>query len=390
MSKLICSKCRKVFGRSKNGKCPHCKSSSATVYEFRNSDERLKKEIPLVLKERKRAGLEGLVGGLECVIINTEPDRQKSAVEELLRYTGSEFAGAFQDPSYTTCILKTHGSADFLVRSRRKKDNPFVAFNKSPKSKYLPNTRLETFVFHTKNIEKHVSIQKKRRVRFLTDDIIHTDNFSFIQTEPSKFTGNSLGFIQWKGRRGNYATSESEALSWQMEKPKKAYLKNIKELDHTATRVRAEDRDAAIIEFLRLTNYHFDHAFYIKIFNSITNVARLSEKDFAMVFTSGISPYKSDELSGPTEKFIHHYGTRVHHMAFRTAHIEETFSALKGEGMDFLIELVGSPEEGLKQTFTLPSKHTLLVNEYIHRYKNFDGFFTKSNVTLLTGATEKQ
>jgi hypothetical protein len=58
--------------------------------------------------------------------------------------------------------------------------------------------------------------------------------------------------------------------------------------------------------------------------------------------------------------------------------------------MDFLIELVGSTKEGLKQTFTLPSEHTLLVNEYIHRYKNFDGFFTKSNVTLLTGATVKQ
>ena len=29
-------------------------------------------------------------------------------------------------------------------------------------------------------------------------------------------------------------------------------------------------------------------------------------------------------------------------------------------------------------------------NEYIHRYSDFDGFFTKSNVTLLTGATDKQ
>jgi hypothetical protein len=32
----------------------------------------------------------------------------------------------------------------------------------------------------------------------------------------------------------------------------------------------------------------------------------------------------------------------------------------------------------------------MLVTEYIHRYGDFDGFFTKSNVTLLTGATGRQ
>ncbi len=51
---------------------------------------------------------------------------------------------------------------------------------------------------------------------------------------------------------------------------------------------------------------------------------------------------------------------------------------------------MGAPDEGLKQTFTQPSENTLLVNEYIHRYGDFDGFFTKSNVTRLTEATEKQ
>jgi hypothetical protein len=56
----------------------------------------------------------------------------------------------------------------------------------------------------------------------------------------------------------------------------------------------------------------------------------------------------------------------------------------------FLIALVGSPDDGLKQTFTTASPPTLLVNEYIHRYDDFDGFFTRSNVTALTGATEKQ
>ena len=58
--------------------------------------------------------------------------------------------------------------------------------------------------------------------------------------------------------------------------------------------------------------------------------------------------------------------------------------------MKFLLPLVGSPEEGLKQILSQPSENTLLVTEYIHRYGDFDGFFTRSNVTKLTAATDKQ
>ena len=77
-------------------------------------------------------------------------------------------------------------------------------------------------------------------------------------------------------------------------------------------------------------------------------------------------------------------------MAFQTDHIAETYDALKKDGMEFLVELVGSEDEGLKQTFSVPSPHTMIVNEYIHRYEGFDGFFTKSNVEMLTKATAKQ
>jgi 4-hydroxyphenylpyruvate dioxygenase-like putative hemolysin len=390
MGKFICSKCMKVFEKAEHGKCPQCGHGHPHVYDFKNSDDFLKEKIPLVTEERRKLGLDELVGGLACVMINTEPERQRKAIEELLGYTGLELNHAFQDPDSRTCVLKTPGSADFLVRSRLIGKNPFAAFNVFPKSRHLPHTRLETFVFETKDIKEYFKIQRSRGTLFLTDKIVRTDNFWFIQTIPSSLTGNSIGFIQWKGERGNYAPAESNTLNWQMKKPDRKYLNNIKRLDHTATRVKAEDRDTAIIEFMELTNYNFDFAIYVKLFNSITNVARLSQEDFAMVFTSGIAPYINNEESGPTEKFIHNYGPRVHHMAFQTEDIEETFSALKEDGMDFLIDLVGSPDEGLKQTFSVQSENTLLINEYIHRYGDFDGFFTKSNVTLLTGATGKQ
>ncbi len=155
MGRFICSKCMKVFDIPEHGKCPHCHSGPPHVYDFKNSDEFLKEKIPQVLEERKKTGLEGLVGGLQCVIINTEPGRHQDAVDELLRFTGLELDQAFQDSDFRTCVLRTPNSADFLVRSRIRGENPFTAFNLFPKSKHLPNTRLETFVFETEDLEKY-------------------------------------------------------------------------------------------------------------------------------------------------------------------------------------------------------------------------------------------
>ena len=128
----------------------------------------------------------------------------------------------------------------------------------------------------------------------------------------------------------------------------------------------------------------------VDFLNSITNVSRWANKDFAMVFTSGVTEYIDDQQSGPTEKFTHNFGPRVHHLAFHTENIEAAFEALKQDDMDFLVELVGSEEEGLRQTFSVAMGGTMIVNEYIYRYGEFDGFFTKSNVAILTEATSKQ
>jgi hypothetical protein len=235
-----------------------------------------------------------------------------------------------------------------------------------------------------------VAIQKERGIQFLTPEPIISDYFSFIQTVPSPYTGNSIGFVEWQDDVRIYAPTGATTIPPDITKPAYKHLKNIAQLDHAATRVKAQDRSAAILEFLSLTNYHYDFGVHVKSQNSITSVARHNKEDFAMVFTSGITPYTSDEASGPTEKFIRNYGTRVHHMAFQTGQIEETVALLKKEGMAFLLELVGSETEGLKQIFSEPSPHTLIVNEYIHRYGSFDGFFSRSNVEKLTEATAKQ
>jgi hypothetical protein len=97
---------------------------SLQVPDFSTSDEYLKIGVPRVLEQRNRLGRDGLVGELESVIINTEPERQQAAVHEILRFTGLECTAAFEDEEYRTYILKTPGSADFLIRSRKHSDNP--------------------------------------------------------------------------------------------------------------------------------------------------------------------------------------------------------------------------------------------------------------------------
>ena len=152
---------------------------------FKNDDERLRREVDLVVRERTRLGLDGLVGGLECVVVNTEADRIGSAVQEFLNTTGYGFRGAFEDTAARSCLLTQEGSADFLFQCRKGGDNPFKAYNLGPKSAHLPNTRLETFIFKCPRLEDYVTIQQERGVRFLTPEIVETDTFLFIQTEPS-------------------------------------------------------------------------------------------------------------------------------------------------------------------------------------------------------------
>jgi len=357
---------------------------------FQNDDKALLQGVERVMENRTRSGLGGLVGGLECVVVNVEPESLSAAVNEYLRYTGLEFRTALEGPGMRMVTLGIEGGADFLVTCRTGGENPFGPFNRGAKTGNFENARLEAFVYKCSDIDRYVDIQKKRGVRFLTDAPVRAVNFDFIQTAPSKFTGNSIGLLQWKVREGDYLFPGFDQVEMCFEKPVLAHLEHIKELDHVATRVRAEERDAAILEFMELTNYHFDFAVYVESLNSITSVARLSKDDYAQVFTSGISPFTTFEKSGPTERFIHNYGTRAHHLAFTTENIEETVAALQADGMGFLSDLVGSEEEGLKQIFSNPSPTTLLVNEYIQRFGDFDGFFTRSNVTLLTEATDKQ
>ncbi|PKL58631.1 MAG: hypothetical protein CVV34_01480, partial [Methanomicrobiales archaeon HGW-Methanomicrobiales-5] len=116
------------------------------------------------LDERRDAGLEGLVGGLDSVIIAAEIDQLVPAVYELLRYTGLACTEAFFDADSQSYVLSVPGSASVIVRSQDSAQNPFAGANKGRLTGPLPNTRLESFVFTTPDIQEYVTIQKERGI----------------------------------------------------------------------------------------------------------------------------------------------------------------------------------------------------------------------------------
>lgn len=205
---------------------------------FRNDDGLLRQGDEAVLAERRRLGLDGLVGGLEAVIIGLEPDRLGEAAAEMLGRTSCVPAGAFAEAGERCCVLDSPNGVRFLLRTRSGV-NPFREHNLGPKSVHLPNTRLETFVFRCQDLDRYVTAQAKRGVRFLTPEPVDTDAFRFIQTVPSRYTGNSIGLIQWKGAPGRFRHSGCQDLDLGLDKPDKPHLRKIFELDHAATRVHA-------------------------------------------------------------------------------------------------------------------------------------------------------
>jgi hypothetical protein len=362
--------------------------------DFANNDERLKEKAEEVVARRGRLGLEGMVGDLSAVRLNCQPKRLEEAVAWFLDTTGFAAGDSFLDRGLATHRLTRLGSADFLFTARHGAgENPFAAFNGFPRSAHLPDTRVECYVYECDDVRAYHRIQREQGVGFLTPEPVRTDTYIYVETEPSPYVGNSIGLVQWLAEPGTWnhpGTREFAPAPAGPARGEKPWLDKVGRLDHSAIRVHARDRDPAILEFMSLTGHRFDFAVYVESLNSITNVARRGPADYAQVFTSGVTPFTTAEASGPTETFMANYGTRTHHLAFDTRDVDEVFAALAADGLGFISDLLGSPQEGLKQAFSEPCPQTLVVNEYIHRFGDFDGFFTRSNVTELTRATGRQ
>jgi hypothetical protein len=177
-------------------------------------------------------------------------------------------------------------------------------------------------------------------------------------------------------------------------------------VDHLATRVYSQNREAALLEYLALSSYYYWGSYDIKDQNSSTNVTKNIRQQPesvspAKVFTANNHPYcvnHLDQLPSPTETFVRNYGPRLHHMAVEVKdgqtngreNIDVVVDAIAAQGKGFLLETVGSREEGLKQIFSSASDFSSLIIEYVQRFGDFQGFFTRENVALLTFAAGQE
>ena len=383
------------------------KSNSAWFNEF----------LFKLLEDRDRIGLTDLIRQVDALMINVEPGCSVSYVTELALMTPYHYLVTLESESHWTHILRIDmNSPDILVREVKSQDyhGIFRSLNEVyPAGAHKPNSRYMGEIFRVTNLHDVVELQKAREIRFFNQDQIRKlelpGNMAIVK--PSPYTHNIVGY--WE-RPEHDIRVYSLGNSLIRDDINQGYLKAkeiqktlgldslILPVDHLATRIYSQNREVAILEYLSVSSYYYWGSYNIENQNSSTNVTksihypneRLSP---AKVFTAANNPYFVNHLVGlpsPTENFVRNYGPRLHHIALIVAdgetagksNIDYVVEAIRANGKDFLLDVIGSKEEGLKQIFSSASEHSSLIVEYVQRFGDFDGFFTKKNVASLTEA----
>lgn len=371
--------------------------------------------LPRLLDDRDRHGLSEMIQEIDALMITVEPGCSVSYVGELCLMTPYHYLVTLESESHNTHILRIDmDSPDVIVREVKDPNTRgiFRSLNEVyPIGAHKPNSRYMGEVFRVTNLHEVVDLQKVRDVRFFTQDQIRKlelpGNMAIVK--PSPYTHNIVGY--WE-RPVDELRVYSLGISSIRDDLNRAY-QSAKEtqtrlgldglllpIDHLATRVYSQNREASILEYLTLTSYYFWGSYDIADQNSSTNVTKSvhyadERKSPAKVFTAANHPYFVNnllKLPSPTENFVRNYGPRLHHLALAvqdgehngTANIDYVVEAIRAQGKDFLLDVIGSKEDGLKQIFSSASEHSSLIIEYVQRFGDFNGFFTKKNVAGLT------
>ena len=374
--------------------------------------------LPRILAERDRCGLTEMIGGIEAVMITVEPGNAIEYIAELALMTPYHYLVTLNSPRHFTHILRIDmNSPDILLREVKNPDHYdiFRSLNDlHPAGVDRPHSRYLGEILWVSDREKVVQLQKEREFRFFSPEAMAEldlpSNVSI--SKPSPYTQNVVGYMERKPGEvrvyhplGNCSILPRAQEAYEKAKALQELL-NIGDLilpvDHLATRIYSQNREAALLEYLSLSSYYYWGSYDIVDQNSSTNVCKSvraipESRSPAKVFTANNQPYcvnHLDKLPSPTETFVRNYGARLHHIALSVKdgerggmeNIEFVVDAIAKQGRGFLLEVVGSRAEGLKQVFSSASPFSALIIEYVQRYGDFQGFFTRENVALLTEA----
>ena len=370
-----------------------------------------------LLEERDALGLTSMIHEIDALMISVDPEHATKYIAELALMTPYHYLVTLETEQHLTHVLRIDlNSPDILLREVKDPNlrGIFRSLNEVyPIGAKKPNSRYMGEIIRVDDLHSVVKLQEQREFRFFNQDDVRKLELpgNLAISKPSPYTHNIVAYLERKPDE-----LRVYALGVSLIKPdvQAAYLEAktlqtkigvadlLLPLDHLATRVYSQNREVAILEYLSLTSYYFWGAYNIKDQNSSTNVTKSAHttpesKSPAKVFTANNTPYfinHLEHLPSPTETFVRNYGPRLHHMAISVKdgeykgkeNIDFVVDAIAENGKGFLLDVIGSKEQGLKQIFSNASEHSSLIIEYVQRYGSFDGFFTQENVAKLTEA----
>lgn len=370
-----------------------------------------------LLAERDQLGLTEMIHEIDALMISVDHGHSLQYVAELALMTPYHYLVTLETEKHWLQVMRIDlNSPDILLREVKDPSSRdiFSSLNEVyPVGAKKPNSRYMGEIIRVTNLHSVVQMQQAREFRFFSQDDLRKLELpgNLAVSKPSPYTHNIVAYLE---RTPHEARVYALGVSVIRPDVQAAYLEaktlqnnlGVSELllplDHLATRVYSQNREVAILEYLSWTSYYFWGAYNIKEQNSSTNVTKSTHpiaesKSPAKVFTANNTPYfinHLESLPSPTETFVRNYGPRLHHMAIAVKdgelngkeNIDLVVNAIAENGKGFLLDVIGSKEQGLKQIFSNASEHSSLIIEYVQRYGSFDGFFTKDNVAKLTEA----
>lgn len=376
-----------------------------------------KEYLQRLLEERDRIGLTGLIHEIDALMLTVDPGHSIDYIGELALMTPYHYLVTLESETHWTHVLRIDmNSPDILVREVKDPNirGIFRSLNEVyPIGSSKPNSRYMGEILRVSNLHSVVEMQKEREFRFFSQDEIRKLELpgNFAVSKPSPYTHNIVAYME---RPEDHIRVYALGLSSILPDVQERYLaaKELQKqleiddlvgpIDHLATRVYSQNREVAILEWLSWSSYYYWGSYDIKDQNSSTNVTKSVHyaeeiRSPAKVFTANNTPYfvnHLERLPSPTETFVRNYGPRLHHVALAVRdgerhgreNIDYVVSQIEAQGRQFLLDVIGSREEGLKQIFSSASEHSSLIIEYVQRFGDFDGFFTKNNVAKLTAA----
>ncbi|MFI3216310.1 MAG: hypothetical protein QX192_05870 [Methylococcales bacterium] len=393
-----------------------CSTSMPRFGDKQNSDF-FEEYLQRLLTHRDASGLTDMIGGIEALMIGVEPGNSVEYITELVLMTPYQYLVTLDSEKHLTHVLRIDmNSPDILLREVKHAEHNdiFRSLNdlypvgaKRPHSRYLGEILLTT------NRHEVVALQQVREFRFFSIGQLADLNLPLKVSisKSSPYTQNGVGYMERPEnairfyQHGNCVILHSAQAANDRGNEMQTRLgiwDLLCPIDHLATRVYSQNRQSAILEYLALSSYYFWGSYDIADQNSSTNVTKNTRldpesKSPAKVFTANNHPYcvnHLDKMPSPTETFVRNYGPRMHHIAVEVKdgnqHIDVVVDAITAQGKGFLLNTVGSREEGLKQIFSSASDFSSLIIEYVQRFDDFDGFFTKENVASLTYAAGQE